>query len=412
MKNLFSFIPFAAIVIAAVFGVLAAIDTKMAKKVAIRTAAFIVAVIAFSLLLTLHGVARAEKEGVVVEYTPDEYFIEAAGENEILIKVPYEDKWLSLYWDTIDESFKPAKIWVRIVDGEFCVEADYAEEEPESIWFPPILLLGAIAPIEKKFKRAQKMPPDFYLPCGLFDKNTYVVYFTEGKKCFIKAALPEALKYITRAESKNIAAFVCTYVEEYKQQAVVACNYCDFLGYWRNTTISDRIKEAHKLTVNVITNNVEPKLDINKVKVISGSEIKDKDDPFVQIIEVKYGDSDKIFTFRCRQAHTPGDYVCVFTKRTGEATKTYKNVKVVKYTVMKESEVKALAKSMGYPDISEVSHDYAVDTEEAWKEWGGKDPRNQSDLADDPELYAPSTEEIAQFEAMREAYSPGGYRDF
>ena len=94
----------------------------------------------------------------------------------------------------------------------------------------------------------------------------------------------------------------------------------------------------------------------------------------------------------------------MFTKRAGEATKTYKNVKVVKYTVMKESEVKALAKSLGYSDISEVYCDKAVDIPEAWSNW--RDP------ADDPELYAPTEEEIADFEAMRETMLGSGYRDF
>ncbi len=61
MENLVSYIPIALIVIGAVFAILYGIDEKLAKKVAIRTAAYVAAVIAIALLLTLHGAARAEE---------------------------------------------------------------------------------------------------------------------------------------------------------------------------------------------------------------------------------------------------------------------------------------------------------------------------------------------------------------
>ena len=371
-----------------------------------------------------YGCARAEEDGVVVEYTPDEYLIKAADENEILIKVPYEGKWLSLYWDTSDESFKPTKIWVRIVDGEFCAEADYAVEEPEPIWFPPFILVGAVtAPVaskNKKNKMIQRLVPDLYmttekyiegippkLAITLTSKKTYVFVCVEDgtKKLFsIPSGIKRAIEEINRIEKP---AFATTFVESYKQQAVVACNYKAHLEYWRGTGISDRIDEAYKKLDVKVLSNTTPNISVKDVPVVKAN--TDKDDPFKQIVEVKYSDNDdNTFTFRCRQAHTPGDYVCVFTKRANETTKTYKNVKVVKCLVMKESEIKALAKSLGYSDISEVSHDYAVDTEEAWRLW-----RNtEVDPEDDPELYAPSAEEIAEFEVMREAYTPAGYRDF
>lgn len=399
------YLPFVALVAMLVFGVIWAISPKTAGKAAIKTVMFVMAVLLVAAMLAIPGIVRAEEwQGATVN---DSVEVTLDGETMYLVVYTTDDGYVLSYFDDC-ELVKGIRIRVKISPYGETLDAEL--EEPEPIWFPPVLLLGAVAPIEKKFKRAQKMPPDFYLPCSLFDKNTYIVYFTNNKKCFVKVSLPEALEYVRKAENKSIAAFVCTFVEEYKQQAVVACNYCDFLEYWRGTTISDKINDAYKaLTVGVITNNVEPKLDVDEVTVIPEAEtksaIKDKDDPFKQIVEVKYSDNDdKTFTFRCRQAHTPGDYVCVFTKRADETHKTYKNVKVVKHSVMKESEVKALAKSLGYSDITEVYCDKAVDIPEAWSNW--RDP------ADDPELYAPSAEEIADFEAMRETVLGSGYRDF
>lgn len=406
------YLPFVALVALVVFGVIWAISPKTAGKAAVKTVVFIAAVLLVAALLAIPGLVRAEEwqEATVNDS------VEVTVDGELLYLVVYttDDGDVLSYFDDC-EIVRGTRI--RVMISTYGETLDAEVKEPEPIWFPSFLLMGLVAPVEKKFKRAQKMPPDFYLPCSLFDKNTYVVYFTNNKKCFVKVSLPDALEYVRKAENKSVAAFACTFVEQYKQQAVVACNYCDFLEYWQGTTISDRINNAYKaLTVGVVTNKIEPKLDINEVMVMPESELrslfaetklatKDKDDPFTQVVEVKYSDNDdKTFTFKCRQAHTPRDYVCVFTKRTGETRKTYKNVKVVRYAVIKESEVKALAKSLGYPDISEVYCDKAVDTPEAWSNW--KDP------ADDPELYAPSAEEIADFEAMREAYSPGGYRDF
>lgn len=395
MENTLSYIPVALIVIGAVFVVLYGIDEKLAKHVAIRTVAFIAAVVAVAAILTLHGAARAEEDGVVVEYTPDEYLIEAAGENEILIKVPYEERWLSLYWDTIDEAFKPTKIWVRIVDAEFCVEANYVEEEePKPIWFPPVFLLGAVAPVVNKNKKnrlVQRLVPDFYMTTEryipgvpshmaieLTSLNVYVFVCMEDKtkSLFILPSIEKAISEIDRISKP---AFATAFVKAYEQQAVVYSNYKGHLEYWRCSEFSSRINEAFKkLNIQLIPESATHK-PVSKEPHIARTPdtkvISDKDDPFVQIIEVKYSDHDNTtFTFRCRQAHTPGDYVCVFTKRADEAHKTYKNVKVVRYAVIKESEVKALANDLGYSDISEVSHDYAVDTEDAWKLWGGSNP--------------------------------------
>lgn len=376
MENLFCYIPALIVVVALIFGIVWAINPKAAKNAAIKTVMFIAAVALVAFILMIPGLVRAEgwQEATVngsVEVSVD-------GEQLYMVVYTTDDGYILSYFDDC-EIAKGTRI--RVIISAYGETLDAEVEKLEPIWFPSFLLVGLVASVEKKFKRVQKMPPDFYLPCSLFDKNTYVVYFTSGKKCFVKVELSEAFEYVRRAANKGVAAFVCTFVEEYKQQAIVICNYCDFLEYWRGTAISDKINDAYKaLTVGVITNNIEPKLDVDEITVIPEAEtksaIKDKDDPFKQIVEVKYSDNDdKTFTFRCRQAHTPGDYVCVFTKRADETHKTYKNVKVVKYSVMKESEVKALAKSLGYSDISEVSHDHAVDTPDAWKAWGGSDPR-------------------------------------
>ena len=401
------YIPFVALVALVVFGVIWAISPKTAGKAAIKTVVFIAAVLLVAAMLAIPGIVRAEEwqDATVngsVEVTLD-------GETMYLVVYTTDDGYVLTYYDDTELS-KGTRIKVLISPSWETLDAEV--EEPEHIWFPSFLLMGLVAPVEKKFKRAQKMPPDFYLPCSLFDKNSYVVYFTNGKKCFIKVALPEALEYVRRASTKGIAAFVCAFVEEYKQQAVVACNYCDFLEYWQGTTISDRINDAYKaLTVGIITNNVDPKLDINEVKIISKSEIKDKDDPIKMIVKVRYSKScSKLYTFTCRSAHFVGDYVTV--EYNNGTRVLYKNAEVGFVGTMKQSELDKLAKSLGREEIAEVYCEQAIDTEEAWEEWGGKDPRVQIDPEDDSELYAPSAEEIAEFEAMREAYTPGGYRDF
>ena len=366
MENLYQYAPALVVVIALVFSIVWAISPKAAKKAAIKTVMFVVAVAIVAILLAIPGLVRAEEwQYATVNGSVD---VSVDGEQLYLVVYTTDDGYVLSYFDDC-EIVKGTRI--RVIISAYGETLDAEVDEPEPIWFPSFLLVGLVAPVEKKFKRVQKMPPDFYLPCSLFDKNTYVVYFSNNKKCFVKVALPEALEYIRRAETKGVAAFVCAFVEEYKQQAVVACSYCDFLEYWQGTTISDRINEAYKkLDVKVLSNST-PSISVEDVPVVKA----DKDDPFKQIVEVKYSNNDnETFTFRCRQAHTPGDFVCVFTKHAGEATKTYKNVKVVKCAVMKESEVKALAKSLGYSDISEVSHDYAVDTEDAWKLWGGSNP--------------------------------------
>lgn len=403
MENLSLYLPFVALVAMLVFGVIWAISPKTAGKAAVKTVMFIAAVLLVAILLAIPGLVRAEEwqEATVndsVEVTVD-------GERLYLVVYTTDDGYVLSYFDDC-EIVKGTRIRVMISPSWETLDAEVVEE-PEPIWFPSFLLMGIVAPVEKKFKRAQKMPPDFYLPCSLFDKNTFVVYFTNGKKCFIKVALPEALEYVRRASTKGVAAFVCAFVEEYKQQAVIACNYCDFLEYWQGTTISDRINEAYKKLDAKVLSNSTPNISVKDVPIINAN--TDKDDPFKQIVEVKYSDNDKeTFTFRCRQAHTPGDFVCVFTKRANETTKTYKNVKVVNYSIVKESQVKAIAKSLGYSDISEVSHDNAIDTEDAWALWRD----TKVDPEDDPELYAPSAEEIAEFEAMRETMLGSGYRDF
>ena len=374
MENLSLYLPFVALVAMLVFGVIWAISPKTAGKAAVKTVMFIAAVLLVAILLAIPGLVRAEEwqEATVndsVEVTVD-------GERLYLVVYTTDDGYVLSYFDDC-EIVKGTRIRVMISTSWETLDAEVVEE-PEPIWFPSFLLMGIVAPVEKKFKRAQKMPPDFYLPCSLFDKNTFVVYFTNGKKCFIKVALPEALEYIRRASTKGVAAFVCAFVEEYKQQAVVACNYCDFLAYWQGTTISDRIEEAYKaLTIGIITNNGETKFDIDKVMIIPEAEIKsiikDKDDPVKMIVKVKYSATSKSYTFRCRSAHFIGDFVAV-EYCNGDKVQ-YKNTEVTFVGTMRQSELDALAKQLGYKEIAELYCEQAIDTPEAWEEWGGADPR-------------------------------------
>lgn len=438
-------LPILVVVVLTIAAVMNYIDGKPERKervlkIIAKALALIVSVVAISILFggVLYG-ALAEEE-IPWQHAEANGSIEVTlnGKTVYFVVFTTDDGEVLSYFDKT-EIVKGTHIRVKISPYGETLDAEV--EEPEPVGFPPFCFIGAlVVPVAnkiKKYKLAQTMPPDLYLPCKVWDIQVSIVYYINNNRSFNTVALEptiikalkgnkvkdvaesyyntvgRALNLLDRATAKEVPAYVVAYVPEYKQMAVVACNYVGFLEYWRNTAISDKVSAANALLrrdIQMIPESAEYKPISNKpsitrtpatdVKVIS-----DKDDPFVQIVEVKYSDNDdRTFTFRCRQAHTPGDYVCVFTKRVGEATKTYKNVKVVKYTVMKESEVKALAKSLGYSDISEVYCDKAVDIPEAWKNW--------RDHADDPELYAPTEEEIADFEAMRETMLGSGYRDF
>ena len=62
--------------------------------------------------------------------------------------------------------------------------------------------------------------------------------------------------------------------------------------------------------------------------------------------------------------------------------------------------------------IATIHCKHAIDLPECWADWGGSDPRVSSeeepqDYDFEADFFAPSEEEIAEFQAMREAY---GYR--
>ena len=318
MENLFSFIPFAAIVVAAVFAVLYSIDKKLAKKIAIRTAVFVVAVIAFALILTLHGVARAEKEipwqHAVVNGSVE---VEFNGDIEYLVVFTTEDGYVLSYFDDA-EIVKGTRIRVKISPYGETLDAEV--EEPEPIWFPPILMLGAVAPIVKQTKkgivRIQKMPverekgrtkQDFRLPVALESKQTTFVYY-EGllRKSVAVDTVDNGLQLIKRATDKNYPAYLTAFVPAYNQQAVVATNWLGDLGYWFKTSIYFRVEEAYKaLTTSVCVKDVVVVKDVPNSKIGKGG----KDDPAVMMVLCTIDEDlkQRLYTFRTLEALSIGD---------------------------------------------------------------------------------------------------------
>ena len=439
------YLPFVALVAKMVFGVIWAISPKTAGKAAIKTVMFVMAVLIVAAMLAIPGIVRAEEwQGATVNGS-----VEVSVDDEPLYLVVYttDDGYVLSYFDDTELS-KGTRI--RVVVSPYGETVD-AEVEEEPIWFPPFLLFGIVAtPVvnkNKKYKFAQTMPPDLYLPCKVWDVQISIVYYTDKGRQFssvvleqttIKAlksdkvadvakvyseSISKAISLLNRATVKEVPAYVVAYVPSYKQMAVVDCNYVGFLEYWRNTTISDKVSAANALLrkdVQIIPETSEHKpasseLSVTRAPAADIKVISDKDDPVRQLIKVKYSDTSEEYTFRCRKAHTPGDFVCVYTKRKGEEKKTYKNVKVTEYFFLHESEVKALANSFGYSDISEVYCDQAIGDEEAWAYWfehcflTEKDADEYEDVYD---YYAPSAEEIADFQSMRETMLGAGYRDF
>ena len=78
----------------------------------------------------------------------------------------------------------------------------------------------------------------------------------------------DEMKKLIAAEKKEIPAFVCCFVEAYKQQAVIACNYIGFLEYWRNTAISDKIRVANETVFQTIPPATSNKEDPGNIGVL------------------------------------------------------------------------------------------------------------------------------------------------
>jgi len=209
--------------------------------------------------------------------------------------------------------------------------------------------------------RIQKLPSVLWTNAPLYDKNTYVFYWKNGVKMHAKVANPEeAMKKIAAAEKKGLPAFA---------SAPIPCN--DMQNGVFAFTAHGLTKEfALAKNVNAMVNRAykslfewaktEPsrtEMPVQKIAPVNKSATtvrRDKDDPAKIVAFVKYDGSEKIYAFRCRAWHLPGEMVCVNTNG-------HKNVTVVECKVMKESEIIALANSLGYDDLTEVYCEYAID---------------------------------------------------
>ena len=412
---------------------------KLAEKVSENPKRLLVAVVvALFVFVFLGSLAYAEEsewQGATVngsvEVTLDE-------ETVYIVVFTTDDGNVLSYFDDASVT-KGTHLKVKI--SPYGETLDVEVEEPEPIWFLPFCFIGTlVAPVaskSKKYKLAQTMPPDLYLPCKVWEIQVSIVYYINNSRSFNTVAMEptivkalksnkaqdvakayweiigKALNLLDRATTKEIPAYIVAYVPEYKQMAVIACNYVGFLEYWRNTAISDKISTANALLrkgFQIIPGSAEHKPANKPIIHRTPAIISDKDNPVKMIVRVKYSKGSKEYTFRCRSAHFKGDFVTV-EYHNGEAVE-YKNTEVTYVGTMHQSELNALAKKLGYKEIAELYCERAIDTPEAWKEWGGKDPRVQINPEDDPELYAPSAEEIEEFEAMRSNTLGSGYRDF
>ena len=284
-------------------------------------------------------------------------------------------------------------------NGSIEVTLDTEAEEPEPIWFHPIMLLGAMAPVVRQTKkgivRVQKMPvekekgrtkQDFRLPVDLESKQTTFVYY-EGllRKSVAVDTVDKGLQLIKRAADKNYPAYLTAFVPAYNQQAVVATNWLGDLGYWFKTSIYFRVEEAYKL-------------------LCAKDDVK-------TVLKVKYNQNGKkLYHFYPLGDIEIGKFVNV-EKIDSFGKKQYKNVQVVNVCRMTKEDIEDLERKENMK-IATIHCKHAIDLPECWADWGGSDPRVSSeeepqDYDFEADFFAPSEEEIAEFQAMREAY---GYR--
>lgn len=233
--------------------------------------------------------------------------------------------------------------------------------------------------------RIQKVPPVMWTHMPLDDQNFYLWYY-EGKE-LKRAIMPNAKaafdKVVSAAKvdpknpgKKLRPAFASGPIPCNKgQHGIFAFNTVGRLEeYAKAKNVCNMINKAYdSLFATVQTEPKKPDATFQKIALAKNA---DKDDPMRIIVIVKYFGSEKKYSFRCRKWHLPGEMVCVHT------CDEYKNVEVIECKTMKESEVKELAKSIGYDDISEVYCDEPIQLEEEYHE------------------------DIAELRAMRKAFAP------
>lgn len=295
MSILFGFIYFLvslAVALVLTLGVVVAHNYIVANKEKIVKAVkfFLVMVAVVAVLLLAMAIipplARAEwTEAIVINSIPSIY----EGEECYLVSV------------NIDGETKRYYSSQNIPEGTI-IEVDYVNgriensREPEPIWFPPIMLLGAIAPIVRKKKVIikQKMCPDFFMTKEKYEKGTkqHISINIEDSRTFVFVYNPDRTKQvfaipsgvekaISEATRINPAAFVTTFVPAYGHQAVVFCNYHEHLGAWLNTSYSEKINEARKLLTSS-TKIIESKPKQTPFQKIGKG---GKDDPCVMMVE-------------------------------------------------------------------------------------------------------------------------------
>lgn len=206
--------------------------------------------------------------------------------------------------------------------------------------------------------RIQKLPPILWTGKPLTDKNTYVFFYSGKEKKVAKVDNPEiAMQKIVAATKAGYGAFASTFIPCNNQHGVFAFSTAGCTKeYVLAKNVNDMVNKAYEsVFAKKETKPSKNEAFIQKI-------VPEKEDPIKMIVYIQYDGSTKLYAFRCRKWHLKGDRVCVNTN--GE----YKNVTVFDCKTMKESEVKALAKSIGYDDISELYCEQEILLEDEYKE--------------------------------------------
>lgn len=314
MENLV--LPIIVIVAVAITAVANYVDGKPERKdrvikIITKALAVTIAVVTISILFggVLYGALAEEEIPWQHAVANGSVEVEFNGNIEYLVVFTTEDGCVLSYFDDV-EIVKGTRLRVKISPYGETLDAEV--EEPEPIWFPPILLLGAVTPIVKQNKkgivRVQKMPvekekgrtkQDFRLPVDLESKQITFVYY-EGliRKSVAVDTVDKGLQLIKRATDKNYPAYLCAFVPAYNQQAVVATNWLGDLEHWFKTSIYFRVEDAYK----ALTADDKP---VPNNKVGKGG----KDDPAVMMVLCTIDEDpyQKMYTFRTVEALKIGD---------------------------------------------------------------------------------------------------------
>lgn len=242
--------------------------------------------------------------------------------------------------------------------------------------------------------RIQNLPPIFWLvnkngvETPLNDHNVYLWHWVDGIKEVIhvqptedKSAEKVAEEQVLKAKAKGESAYASAFIPCNNQHGVYIYSA---VGRTKEYALKDNINyKINKAYASLFgTAETEPKKKKTPMqKVVTAK----KSDPEKIVIYVCYPGSSKLYTFRCKQWHVNGDEVCVYTG----TPKEYKNVTVAKCVTMKESEIIALAKRIGYDDLEEVYSDEPMDFEEYYEE-------NVAELQAERECFMPVADVVVE----------------